>query len=143
MEGIKAISYTICFTAVLTGGAMFLMPQGTFSKMMKYVLAICALATVLCAVKGTKLSLDVKQISQNNKSTVNEKMLNGQAEYTVTQLLSANEIFVKKVVCITDNTDANNIVINKAEIYTNESKERVTQALQPLNIKEVIVIYDE
>lgn len=106
-----------------------LCPSGNMSAPVKYVFCLC----FVCCVVGAAFSIpspDFSFFDNNNTSEILTEQNTAVTTQTVfCEALRQQSINFKKITVNTNKMNDGNIIISKVTVYTNESIERVNQAI--------------
>ena len=121
MEYIISFIKILSVTSVVLAALWLIIPKGATAEFLKYAMSIFVVAVILSAVGSFKLDFDtdctVVEKSETAPLQVAENISNESAKYIIESLLSDCQIKFNEVRIITDNSDASNINITKAEIF--------------------------
>lgn len=143
MSGIYEFITVFCSFSLLFGGIYILKPNGKTEKTVKYVFSLIFICVILTAILGIKTDDFTLKKNNTDYEISTEALANQTARLTFAKALESLDIkFSKITVCTNKNTDGS-ISISKVTVYSNEPKEKITEALKNSNSQyEIEVCYE-
>lgn len=143
MSKLLQMIFGICATLVLIGAVQIISPQKTMKKGINYILGVVFVLTLMVPVmtiKDTNLSYEIKT---DGEVGLNNEFNEYTARYIIATLLKNKQIDYKNISVITDISEDNRISITKVTVYSNETTEKIAEALAEIVKAEAVEVVNE
>ncbi len=128
MKGFTSFAAAFCTVCAVFGGVQLLIPKGTFTKTVKYVLGLVFLASLLAATLSLKRFSP--QFNLYTDSKIDTDAMSKAAIVSVfEQALSASDINFSKIEVCTDKNGSDSIFITEVTVYSSESETRIKEVI--------------
>ncbi len=135
---------SFCTGCILIGALYILCPEGNISKPIKHIFSLLFLIIIISAANIPLKNIDFTfQTSAVTESENYEEMQISAAKYIFSEALTACDINFSEISIYTDKNDNDSIVITKVVIVSNESKDKILQALKGLSENREVEIINE
>lgn len=134
---------SFCIGSVLIGSLYIICPKGNISNQIKYIFSLVFLIIIISAANIPLKSIDFDTLSPTDLQIHTENLETSAAEYVFSYALKRQNIKFEKISIFTDKTDNQSIVITKVVVVTNETPQKVINALEGLLENREVEIINE
>lgn len=134
---------SFCTGCILIGALQMLCPEGNISKSVKYIFSLIFILITISAANIPIKSIDFSLPDIDYSDFDVTDMQKVSAEYVYSYTLKSQNINFSKISVFTDNSEDDGIVITKVIIMSNESHEKIFEALGILAENREVEIVNE
>lgn len=134
---------SFCTGCILIGALQMLCPEGNISKSVKYIFSLIFILITISAANIPIKNIDFSLPDIDYSDFDVTDMQKVSAEYVYSYTLKSQNINFSKISVFTDNSEDDGIVITKVIIMSNESHEKIFEALGILAENREVEIVNE
>lgn len=132
MSYLNSFLMSFCVSAIFIGAVFLLCPGGKMSKPVKYILTLVFTVVIITSVSNKNFDLDFSDFKVPTVDTDGEELKIQSAEYVLGEVLRQNGVNFSKITVCTTKAEDDSIVISKVIVFSQESQDKILDALSEI-----------
>ena len=132
MSYLNSFLMSFCVSAIFIGAVYLICPGGKMSKPVKYILTLVFTVVIITSVSNKNFDLDFSDFKVPTVDTDGEELKIQSAEYVLGEVLRQNGVNFSKITVCTTKAEDDSIVISKVIVFSQESQDKILDALSEI-----------
>ena len=132
MSYLNSFLMSFCVSAIFIGAVFLFCPGGKMSKPVKYILTLVFTVVIITSVSNKNFDLDFSDFKVPTVDTDGEELKIQSAEYVLGEVLRQNGVNFSKITVCTTKAEDDSIVISKVIVFSQESQDKILDALSEI-----------
>ena len=132
MSYLNSFLMSFCVSAIFIGAVFLICPGGKMSKPVKYILTLVFTVVIITSVSNKNFDLDFSDFKVPTVDTDGEELKIQSAEYVLGDVLRQNGVNFSKITVCTTKAEDDSIVISKVIVFSQESQDKILDALSEI-----------
>lgn len=132
MSYLNSFLMSFCVSAIFIGAVFLICPGGKMSKPVKYILTLVFTVVIITSVSNKNFDLDFSDFKVPTVDADGEELKIQSAEYVLGEVLRQNGVNFSKITVCTTKAEDDSIVISKVIVFSQESQDKILDALSEI-----------